>query len=76
MSIADDLEVLQKLQVGEAHFVPTLRPYGLIADVALLAENLRVRFGYRDTIVGGKYGVLFTRRTGRTGVVNEDRKPS
>jgi hypothetical protein len=76
MLMADDLLELEKLQVGEAHFIPTLRPYGLIAEAASLAENLRLRFGYRDTIVGGKYGVLFTRRTGRAGVINEDRKPS
>jgi hypothetical protein len=74
--MSEQMLELEKLQVGEAHFIPTLRPYGLIAEVAQLAENLRVRFGYRDTIVGGKYGVLFTRRYGRVGVFNEDRKPS
>lgn len=72
------LEVLEleKLQVGEAHFIPTLRPYTVLADAASLAENTGVRYSYRETIVDGKYGVLFTRRTGRKGITNEDRKES
>lgn len=72
------LEVLEleKLQVGEAHFIPTLRPYTVLADAASLAENMGVRYSYRETIVDGKYGVLFTRRTGRKGITNEDRKES
>jgi hypothetical protein len=76
MSMPDRLLELEKLEVGEAHFIPTLRPYGLIADAASLADNMNRRFGYRETVVDGKYGVLFTRRTGRRGIINEDRKPS
>lgn len=72
------LEVLEleKLQPGEAHFIPTLRPYTAIADAASLAENMGWRFSYRETVVDGKFGVLFTRRTGRKGLTNEDRKES
>ena len=74
--LRDLVKELDSLQPGEAHFIPTLRAALLLPGVLALATNTRKRFAYRETVVDGRYGVLFTRRTGRTGLVNEDLRPS
>lgn len=66
---------LALLKVGDSTFVPYLRIPEILSDAAYQIGHLGINVTYRVTVVEGKYGVLFTRRSdGRTALRNEDTK--